>query len=139
MTWSPGDPFEGRAETEEGGMRGTAVMVGVVVAMVGFAFADAKSDLEQAKRDFDSLKSKVSDVRDKSDRYLETSRALRSMDKEQLDKLVEQLCRLDIEPNDDDVERLVRELREKAVEQVRREYDRRPRPTGASSSPRNAS
>ncbi|MDQ3334706.1 MAG: hypothetical protein M4D80_06070 [Myxococcota bacterium] len=105
-------------------LRWIGVTVLAVVALAGVLHADAKDDLSRAKSDYDSLRSKVDDVKDKTERFLDSSRALRSMDKEQLDKLVEQMCRLDTEPNDDEVDRLSRDLRERAIDTVRREYEK---------------
>lgn len=102
----------------------TAVVVLGVVALAGVLHADAKDDLSRAKSEYDALKSKVDDIKDKTERFLESSRARRSMDADELDKLVEQLCRLDTEPNDEEVEKVSRELRERAIDNVRREYDK---------------
>jgi len=95
----------------------------LVVLGVGVLWADAQSDLESAKRDYESLKSKTDDLKDRVERYLEQSRKLRSMDKEQLDSLVEKLCRLDIEPDDREVESIARDLTDRVVDSVRRNYD----------------
>jgi hypothetical protein len=105
-------------------VRGAVKVLLTLVVLAGVIHADAKDDLSRARSDYDSLKSKTDDLKDKGERYLESSRALRSMDKDTLDKLVEQLCRLDIEPNDDEVDRLARDLRDKAIEQVRNAYDK---------------
>jgi hypothetical protein len=71
-----------------------------IVGLVGVLYADAKDDLSRAKSDDDSLKSKTDELEDRTERYLETSRNLRSMDKDQLGTLVEKLCKLDIEPDE---------------------------------------
>jgi hypothetical protein len=96
----------------------------VVAGIAGTIYADAKDDLSRAKSEYDSLKSKTDGVKDTAERFLDGSRSLRSMDKEQLGQLVDQLCKLDIEPNDDEVDRVARDLRDKAIETVRREYDK---------------
>lgn len=99
------------------------VWLGLVGGMAGVLWADARSDLDSAKRDYESLKSRTDELKDKMDRYLEQSRKLRSMDKEQLDSLVDKLCRLDIEPDDPEVESIVRDLTDRVVDNVRRTYD----------------
>jgi Mn-dependent DtxR family transcriptional regulator len=48
---------------------------------------------------------------------------LRSFDKDQLAELVTQICRLDIEDDNDEAERIAKELRDRAIERVRREYE----------------
>lgn len=95
--------------------RAMTVML-MLIVLAGILHADAKDDLDRVRRDHDSLRSQTNDLKDKGERYLDESRALRAMDKDMLDKLVEQLCRLDIEPNDDEVDRLARDLRDKAIE-----------------------
>ena len=105
-------------------VRGAVKVVLALVVLAGVIHADAKDDLNRARGDHDTLKSKIDDLKDKGERYLDGSRALRSMDKDTLDKRVEQLCRLDIEPNDEEVDRLARDLRDKAIEQVRYAYDK---------------
>jgi hypothetical protein len=95
-----------------------------LLLLPGLAYADAKSDLSRALSDFDTFKSKTDDLRTKVDRYLEDSRALRAMDKEKLDKLIDRMCRLDIEPNDSEVDRLATELVKTSVDEVGRGYER---------------
>jgi hypothetical protein len=108
-------------------MRGRVlkIVIGVVLVLgcVGVLWADAQSDLDSARRDYDSLKSKTDELKDKAERYLEQSRKLRSMDKEQLDSLVGKLCRLDIEPDDREVESISRDLIDRVVDTVGRSYD----------------
>jgi len=99
------------------------LVLGFVVGLASVLWADAQSDLDSAKRDYESLKSKTDDLKDKIEKYLEQSRNLRAMDKEQLDTLVDKLCRLDIEPDDRDVESIARDLTDRVVENVRRKYD----------------
>ena len=99
------------------------VALGLLVAAAGVLWADAQSDLDSAKRDYDSLKSKTDDLKDKVDRYLEQSRGLRSMDKEQLESLVEKLCRLDTEPDDREIDSIAKDMTERVVENVRKKYE----------------
>ncbi|MBV8762064.1 MAG: hypothetical protein JO257_32525 [Deltaproteobacteria bacterium] len=86
--------------------------------------ADAQDDLTSVKRDLESLRSRIDTERHKVDDYLEESVKLRQMDKDQLAALVDQLCRADVERDDDEVDRLDKELRDKAVERVRGAYDK---------------
>lgn len=99
------------------------VGLGLVVGLGRVLWADAQSDLDSAKRDYESLKSKTDELKDKVEKYLEQSRNLRSMDKDQLDTLVERLCRLDIEPDDREVESIAKDLTDRVVDNVRRKYD----------------
>lgn len=98
----------------------TAVLV---LGLCGVLWADAQGDLDSAKRDFSSAKSKFDDVKYKVDKYLEQSRNLRSFDAEKLNALIDQLCRLDTEPDDREVDGIVRDLVDKSVDTVRRNYD----------------
>lgn len=98
-------------------------VLGLVAAVAGILWADPQSDLDSAKRDYESLKSKTDELKDKVEKYLELSRNLRSMDKGQLDTLIDKLCRLDIEPDDREVESIARDLIGKVVDNVRRRYD----------------
>lgn len=95
-----------------------------VLGLVSVLYADAKDDLGRAQREHESLKTKTSDLKELVDRNLEQSRNLRSMDKEQLSGLVDKICRLDITPNDREVLSIAKDMTEKVVELVRREYDR---------------
>lgn len=102
---------------------GVIVALAFLVAAAGGLRADAQSDLDSARRDYESLKSKTDELGGKVEKYLEQSRKLRSMDKEQLDQLVEKLCRLDIEPDDREVESIAKDLVDRVVDNVRRTYD----------------
>ena len=93
------------------------------MALCGVLWADARSDLDSAKRDYDSAKSTFDSVKDKVDRYLEQSRSLRSFDSEKMNTLIDQLCRLDIKPDDREVDDIVKDLVSKAVDSVTRNYD----------------
>lgn len=95
----------------------------MLAGLCGVLWADTQGDLDSAKRDYESAKSKTDEVKDKVDKYLEQSRGLRSFDGDKLKELVNQLCRLDIEPNDSEVDRVVKDLIDKSVDTVRRNYD----------------
>ena len=74
----------------------------VLVVLAVQAFGDSKDDLSRAKSDYDSMKSRLDDEKLKTDKYLDASVKLRQMDKDQLTDLINQICRLDIERNDDE-------------------------------------
>jgi hypothetical protein len=95
----------------------------VVAALAVQAFGDSKDDLSRAKNDYDSMKSRLDDEKSKTDKYLDESVKLRQMDKDQLNDLINQICRLDIERSDDEAERLAKDLADKVVDKVRRSYD----------------
>jgi hypothetical protein len=99
------------------------IAIVVVIGLCGVLWADAKSDLDSAKRDYESVKSKYDDQKSRVDAYLEQSRGLRSFDKDKLGSLIEMLCKQDAEPNDREVEEIVRNLVSTAVENVKRNYD----------------
>jgi len=110
-------------------MRGSRVAVviasGAVVlaALAALAYGDAKDDLSRARSDYDALRSRYDDEKSKTQHYLDESVKLRQMDKDQLNALIGQICGLDIERDGDDAERMAKDLTDKVVDQVRRNYD----------------
>lgn len=96
---------------------------GVLVVGRQSADADARSDLDSLKRDWESRKSDLDRLRSDVDKYLENSRALRGFDKEELEKLIRAMCGQDVERDDDEADRVNKDLRERAVDTVRRKWD----------------
>ncbi|HEY3745891.1 MAG TPA: hypothetical protein VGL17_06595 [Gemmatimonadaceae bacterium] len=86
--------------------------------------ADAQNDLTRVKHDLDALHSRVDAEGGNVDSYLDQSVKLRQMDKEQLASLVDQICRLDVERDDDEADRIAKDLRDKVVSRVRGAYDK---------------
>lgn len=102
------------------------LVVGVIAIVVGIArglHADARDDLSQAKSDYTALRLRQDDVKAKLDQYLDESVKLRQMDKDQLNDLITQICKLDIERDGDEAEQLANNMRDKVIDQVRRAYD----------------
>lgn len=89
----------------------------------GTSAAGPKEDLSSRKSDWDQVKRRMAETSGKVDSYMEKSRRLRAMDKSELDALITQICKLDIARNDDEADRLARSLRDRVVDNVRREYD----------------
>lgn len=87
------------------------------------ANAGPKEDLSSRKNEWDQVKRRMDDASRKVDAFLEKSKKLREMDKAELNALITQICRLDIARNDDEADRLAKSLRDKVVDNVRREYD----------------
>jgi phage gp36-like protein len=98
-------------------------MMVVLTLGVGTSAAAPKDDLSNRKNDWDKIRQRMEETSRKVDSYLEKSRKLRAMDKSELDALITQICKLDIARNDDEAERLAKSIRDKTVENVRREYD----------------
>lgn len=100
---------------------------GLVVAALalgaGIAAADPVDDLSNRKRDWDQIKGRLNETSRKVDSYLEKSAKLRAMDKSELDALITQICRLDIARDDDEADRLAKSIRDKVVDNVRREFE----------------
>lgn len=97
----------------------------VVVALMldgAAASAGPGDDMSRNWSDYNSLKRDYEDLSSKVDRYIERSRKLKAMDKEELEKLITQICRLDIEKRDDDADRLAKGLVDKVQDNVKREY-----------------
>lgn len=98
------------------------VMVALALG-AGTCVAGPKDDFSSRKNDWDQTKRRMEDTSRKVDSYLEKSRKLRAMDKSELDALITQVCKQDIARNDDEADRLAKSLRDKVVDNVRREYD----------------
>lgn len=96
---------------------------GLVAISGAIIYADSRDDLGRAKSDFESLRSRHDTSKSRLDGYLEGSVKLRSFDKEQLAELVTQVCKLDIEQDNDEGDQIAKDLRDRAIERVRREYD----------------
>lgn len=101
-----------------------AGLVMVVLALAaGTSAAGPKDDLSNRKNDWDKVRQRMDETSRKVDSYMDKSRKLRAMDKSELDALITQICKLDIARNDDEADRLAKSLRDKMVDNVRREYD----------------
>lgn len=94
-----------------------------VIALASLLHADARDDLGHAKSDSDTLHSRLNTATSDVNTYLAQSVALRALDKEQLETLIDQICKLDMRRDDDDPSQLARDMREKAVQRVRAAYD----------------
>ena len=91
--------------------------------LIGTAVAAPADDLNNRKSEWERIKRRMDDTSTNVERYLEKSRKLREMDKAELNTLIEQVCRLDVARNDDDADRLAKSMRDKVVDNVRREFD----------------
>jgi len=86
------------------------------------AAAGPGDDLSRLYSDFSSLKSEYEDLNSKVERFLAGSRKLREMDRDEITKLIIQICNLDIARNGDKEEEIARSLVEKVQSNVRSEY-----------------
>lgn len=100
-----------------------SVLLIIVTFGTGNALADAKDDLARRKSDWDSVKQKMEEVSGKVRDYLEKSRGLRKMDEDDLASLIVQICGTDIKRDDDEGDRLAKQIVDKMVDTVNREYD----------------
>lgn len=89
----------------------------------GVANAGPKDDLSNRKNEWDQVKRRMDDASRKVDAFLEKSKKLREMNNTELNALITQICKLDIARNDDEADRLAKSIRDKIVDNVRREYD----------------
>ena len=96
---------------------------GLVAISGAIIYADSRDDLGRAKSDFESLRSRHDTSKSRLDGYLEGSVKLRSFDRDQLAELVTQVCKLDIAQDNDESDRIAKDLRDRAIERVRREYE----------------
>ncbi len=105
------------------GVLAAVMMCVLTLGSGGDAGADAQSDLDYYRRQYDDLKSQYDRLEGDSDRYLEHSKSLRAFDVEELDKLIKAMCGLDVERSGDDPDQLNKEMTAKAVQTVRDNYE----------------
>lgn len=102
----------------------TLVAAMIALALVSpIANAGPSDDLSRLSSDFSSLKSEYDNLNSKVDDHLSSSRKLREMDKDEITKLIIQICNLDVERNDDEEERIAKSLTDKAQSNVKRVYE----------------
>lgn len=94
----------------------------LIGAMSSVAWASPVDDLASRKNDWNQVQRNLNDTTARVNRFLEQSKAVRSMDKTQLDALVNAVCREDI-TNRDEGERIANRLAESIVANARREFD----------------
>jgi gas vesicle protein len=106
-------------------LRGWMFGVGLaaVIGLAGTLHADARDDLSRVKSDYDSVKSHYDSAKSKLESYLDESVKLRQMDKDQLNELITRICKLDEKRDDDEADRLAKELKDKIVDRVKSEYE----------------
>jgi cytochrome c556 len=109
-------------------MNRTRLLVcGVTVLVLAMAAstvkAGPKDDLESRRNDWKSIVSRMEDMSKRVDDYLEQSKKLREVDKTELEKLIAQICGLDIERDNDEGDQTAKSISDKVVDTVRRDYD----------------
>jgi len=106
------------------GIRGLwLIVVVVVVGMQSGVQADARSDLDDARREFGSVTSHYNSAKQKLEDFLTASVRLRQFDKDKLDDLIRQICRLDIKRDGDNPTRVAEDMRDKTIERVKSSYN----------------
>ena len=83
---------------------GAVLLVG---AVAGLAIADARSDLDARKREYDNVKREYQTLYREVDGYLGNSRALRSFDKDELERLIKAMCGEDVARDGDEASYVV--------------------------------
>jgi len=99
---------------------GFALMIGLasVTAMAG-----PVEDLDNQKRQYNSLKSSFESTLDGANKFFESSRRLRELDKAELEELIDKICASDLEPSEDVERRLAERLTDNVVERVSSSYN----------------
>jgi hypothetical protein len=87
------------------------------------ANASPSDDLARLDSDYESLKHEFDDLGSKVDDYIAGSRKLREFDNDEITKLIIHICNLDVKRDDDEEDRIVKSLTDKAQSDVAREYD----------------
>jgi hypothetical protein len=105
------------------GIVGT-IALGVIgtIFIPSVASAEPRDALAALYGEFDSLKREYEDLNSKVDGFLAGSRKLREMDKDEITKLIIQVCNLDIERDGDEESRIANSLIEKVQSNVKSEY-----------------
>jgi hypothetical protein len=104
------------------GCVGAVALIAMLLTLQPLSAGPA-DDLSSRKRDWEAASRNMEDISRRVNEYLEKSTNLRAMDKTDLEELINQMCKLDIERNDDEADRLATSLRDRIVDNVRREYD----------------
>jgi hypothetical protein len=99
---------------------GFALMIGLAAVT---AMAGPVEDLDKQKREYDSLKGSFESTLDGANRFFESSRRLRELDKAELEELIDKICASDLEPDEDVERRLVEKLTDNVVERVSSSYN----------------
>jgi hypothetical protein len=86
------------------------------------AEAGPNDDMARLNGDFYALQKEYEGLDSGVDTFLAGSRKLREMDRDEITRLIIQICNLDIERNDDEEERIAKSLVEKVQSNVRSEY-----------------
>jgi hypothetical protein len=97
-----------------------AAVIALVIPIVN---AGPSDDLARLSSDFSTLKSEYDDLNSKVNDHLSSSRKLREMDKDEITKLIIQICNLDVERNDDEEERIAKSLTDKVQSNVKKVYE----------------
>jgi hypothetical protein len=99
---------------------GFALMIGLAAVT---AMAGPVEDLDKHKREYDTLKSSFESVLDSANKFFDSSRRLRELDKAELEELIDRICASDLEPSEDVERRLAERLRDNVVERVSSSYN----------------
>lgn len=86
------------------------------------AAAGPNDDMARLNGDFHGLQKEYEGLNAGVETFLAGSRKLREMDRDEITRLIIQICNLDIERNDDEEERIAKSLVEKVQSNVRSEY-----------------
>jgi hypothetical protein len=100
-----------------------AIVVIGLLSLSRVEAADARSDLDSYKREFENLRRDFDSRKIEADRYMENSRAVRALDKGELEKLIIAMCGNDAARDNDEASRLNLSLREKAIASVNTKWN----------------
>jgi hypothetical protein len=102
---------------------GFALMTLVIGLDPVTAMAGPVEDLDKHKGEHATLKREFESVSDRANKFFDSSRRLRELDKAELEDLVGRICESDLEPSEDVERRLAERLRDNVVERVSSSYN----------------
>jgi hypothetical protein len=99
---------------------GFTLMIGLAVVT---AMAGPLEDVENRKREYGTLKSSFESVLDRANKFFDSSRRPRELDKTEMEELIDKICASDLEPNEDEARQLAERLKDNVVERVSSSYN----------------
>lgn len=104
-----------------------AFVVAKIVLMAGLpavtTMAGPVEDVDKYKGEYGTLKNSFESISDRANKFLDSSRKLRELDKAELEELIDKICESDLEPNEDQERQLAERLRDNVVERVSSSYN----------------
>ncbi|MCW5802987.1 MAG: hypothetical protein KIT31_11425 [Deltaproteobacteria bacterium] len=99
------------------------ISVGLLAGLGTALYADARDDLKNVKNDHVALKSRYDAAKSRVDTFINDSTVLRQMDEQKLDELITALCSSDVARDNDEIDRINKDLKDKIADRVTGVYN----------------